>query len=90
MSLIRKELELEGPKGKATASVIFDSGSTISGVRKDVAEKIGYASMPIIRKWKIVDRIIDKTFEGVSPVNIRINGCDISDLFLVAPDLLKI
>ena len=89
MSIIRKELEIEGLKGKAVASVIFDTGSAISGIRRDVAEKIGFASLPIHRKLKIADRIIEKTFDGVSPVNLRINGCELSDIFLVAPDFTE-
>lgn len=87
--MIRKELEIEGPEGKTTASVIFDSGSSISGIRKDVAEKIGFAPLQITRKWKTADKTADKTFEGVSPVNLRINGCELSDLFLVAPDFTE-
>ena len=42
MGLIIKEYDTVGGMGSATVQVLFDTGSTVSLVRRDIAEQIGY------------------------------------------------
>lgn len=41
MSLIIRDVELQGREGSLTVRVLFDSGATFSLIRRDVAERLG-------------------------------------------------
>ena len=90
MSVIRKEIELVGSKGRAKVNSIFDSGATYSCIRPELAEELGNLEpLPKLKQF-----ITAKEGEKVSAkyavrLDFYIDGLLFSDEFMVVEGLSR-
>ena len=92
MGIIEKELEVEGYKNrqvtKSKARVLFDTGSTVSFVKRDIAEKLSdVLYFPHEADLGAEDKKMK--VEGLIGLTIKINGIDIVDSFWVTDELRR-
>ena len=87
MGVIHKELVLRGSRGKVKVLALFDSGASMSFVRRSVAEKLETVlTLPEPMKFETArsgDFIIA---EEVARLEFQLDGEWLSDEFLVLPD----
>lgn len=90
MGLIEKELEVEGYKNrkvtKTKASVLFDTGSTVSFVRKDIAERLSDI-LPFPHDADLGAKDKKMKVEGLIGLTLKINGVNVTDAFWVTEEL---
>lgn len=88
MGIIRKEIDVKGNKGiTEKLNVLFDTGSSISLIRKDIAERIS-KTMPSPFTTKLItakgDILETKTF---APAGFYIKKCLIVHAFDVSDEI---
>ena len=87
MSLLEKEVKLVGSKGEKITKALFDSGSTYSCIKKEVAEQVGTVELlgePL--KASIANGEVLNVTERVG-LEFRINGYRLFDEFMVISEL---
>lgn len=88
MTIIEKEVELVGSKGREKVTGLFDSGATYSCIKKELAEKLGVIDIlpePIeFGTAKEGENVEAK--EHMSLI-FYLNGYRFSDEFMVLPEL---
>ncbi|MEW6684894.1 MAG: retropepsin-like aspartic protease [Candidatus Edwardsbacteria bacterium] len=88
MAGIQKEIELAGSKGKERVIALFDSGSTYSCIRLDIAEKLGIVEhLPEPLTLATAKNGESLEVEERITLDFRINGYRFDDLFMVIPEL---
>jgi len=88
MSELRKKLEIEGDKGRLVADVLFDSGASVSLIKRSIAEKVA----TILKLRAPRHFTLDKEGESlevneVTRIELTFDGHTISDEFFVTSDL---
>ena len=88
MTIIEKEIELVGSKGREKLLGLFDSGSTYSCIRREVAEKLGMIdNLPEpIELGTAREAESVKATEAVR-LDFHLNGYRFSDEFIIVPKL---
>jgi hypothetical protein len=88
MAVIEKEIELAGSKGREKVIGLFDSGSTYSCIKKELAEKLGvidFLPEPMeLETAKEEEKIEVKEHIGLI---FYLNGYRFTDEFMVISDL---
>ncbi len=88
MTIIEKEIELVGSKGREELIGLFDSGSTYSCIKREIAQKLGMIdSLPEPIKLgtaKEGERVEAK--ERIT-LDFHLNGYRFSDEFIIVPKL---
>ena len=88
MAIIQKEVELIGSKGEIREIVLFDSGSTYSCIRKDLAERLGLIdTLPKPLKLETAEEEKFLTVKEVVRLMFLLNGYEFSDEFIVVDRL---
>ncbi len=88
MGVIFKEIEIAGSKGRAIVKALFDSGATLSFVKKDVAEKIAtLEKLPTKHIFKTADKNNSIVAEYRISADFYIDGLTFSDEFIVLDHL---
>ena len=88
MTIIEKEVELVGSKGKEKVTGLFDSGATYSCIKKELAERLGMLDkipVPLTLETAKKGEMVEVK-ERVS-LDFYLNGYRFSDEFMVLPDL---
>lgn len=90
MAIIQKQIELVGSKGRTKEIALFDSGSTYSCIRKEIAEELG----GIVTLLEPLELRTAKEGESVEVkeairLDFHLNGYRFSDEFLVIERLSK-
>ncbi|MEW6481749.1 MAG: retropepsin-like aspartic protease [bacterium] len=88
MGLLVENLKVEGDKGKAEIACLFDTGSSETLIREDVAERIA----TIV---ELIHPIYFKMADGETPLEARkvvnlfitVNGCEILEPAIVVEKL---
>ena len=82
-------LKCRGDKGEAEVDVLFDTGASLSFIRRSAAEKLG-AIAPLDKPYDITigDGSKIKVTEGCQ-VSADIGGKEVADLFLVLDDTVE-
>ena len=87
MGTIRRELEFKGNKGELTINTLFDTGSTLSLIKSEFAEKIEV----ILDYGKTLKASgIGKNkvnINNYSPLKFMVNGFELSDFFYILDDM---
>lgn len=90
MGTILKELTVGGNKGVKKIPALFDSGATVSLIRKDVVEDIAtILTLSKVRTFKLGDGKNPLETNQLVALDITINGCDIFEKVLVVENLAK-
>jgi len=87
MGVIVKEILLEGSKGSDKVKALFDSGASLSFIKKSIAQKLGNIEKlpkPLEFETAEAGRIISVN-ERVA-LDFYLDGDRLSDEFLVVPD----
>ncbi|MBI4789878.1 MAG: retroviral-like aspartic protease [Chloroflexi bacterium] len=88
MSVIEKRIRLVGSKGSTEEVILFDSGSTYSVIRPDVAEKLGIVeSLPEPMDFGTAEGTRTLRTEQAVRLNFHLNGYRFSDEFMLIPGL---
>lgn len=81
--IIRKEIEIIGSKGKRSVLALFDSGSTYSIIKKELAEKIEMLiPLPQPKRLPVADGRKIQVDHAIR-ADFKINGITLSDEFLI-------
>lgn len=88
MAVIEKQIKLRGSKGEAEVRAIFDSGSTYSCIKPELAQKLGVIEL----LPKLMDFGTAKEGESLRAhqrvsLNFYIDGYRFSDEFMLIPGL---
>jgi predicted aspartyl protease len=88
--MIYKEIELVGTKGRIKKLALFDTGSTYSLIRKDIAENVE----TLLKLTKPIEMQTAKEKEVITAthrvaIDFYINGYRFDDLFIVAENLTE-
>jgi len=90
MAVIEKKIRLAGSKGSREVVALFDSGATYSCVRSDLARQLEkVVPIPGAMTFRTAKRGETLTARERISVNIHINGCRVSDEFMVIPGLVE-
>jgi predicted aspartyl protease len=90
MGLIIKELRIAGDKETQTVRTLFDTGASMSLIRKAIAEKVATLTLlPKPKKFKLGDGKGEVTATHRITLDIEINECTISDEILVLDNLAE-
>ncbi len=88
MGLIIKELPIRGDVGSAQAQVLFDTGASMSFVRKALASKVAtILKAPESTVFRLGDGQGTLEAREEAILRVTINGCEISDNFMVVDHL---
>jgi len=89
MSVITKDIEIAGDKGRRKIHALFDSGATYSFIRKNIAEEM--ATLLKYPEPKIFSLENNSKMEAThrTALEIIINGLTISDEIVVAEKLAE-
>ncbi len=87
MGVIIKELTVQGHRGEAVVKAFFDSGSGVSLLRRDIADRVGTAPLPTSRFFGLADG--DRRLEAreVSTLDVTIKGVTLFYTFYVTDRL---
>ncbi|MEW6102304.1 MAG: retropepsin-like aspartic protease [bacterium] len=88
MGLIVEHLKVEGDKGKGEVTCLFDTGSSETLMREDIAERISTLinlPQPLYLKMADGEGVIEA--KKCMPLSIAINGCVIRDDVIVVSKL---
>jgi len=90
MAVLWQNIRLRGSKGERIVNALFDSGSTYSFVRKDIAEKISpIDNLPDpIELTTAKDGSVIKVTEAIRS-DFYLNGARFSDEFLVSDEITE-
>jgi len=87
MTLIRKKIEILGTKGKKEINVLFDSGSSRSLIREDIAREISkMIEYPRPDKFRAINETIIEAKKS-TPLAFDLNGCSLAHDFKVIDNL---
>ena len=88
MGLIIKKLRVAGDKGERRLQVLFDTGASVSFVRRDVVEKMAtVVKLPFPETYTLGDGVGRLRVNETVVLHVFINGVRTSDNFIVAPRL---
>lgn len=88
MAVIQKEIELIGSKGKIKEITLFDSGSTYSCIKTEIAKKIGLIDqLPKPLKLELAEERKFLTVNKVTRLVFVLNGYEFSDEFILVDKL---
>lgn len=88
MGLIVKRLRVAGDKGKRRLQVLFDTGASVSFVRRDVVEKMAtVVKLPSPETYTLGDGVGKLRVNETVVLHVFINGVRTSDNFVVATRL---
>jgi len=88
MGLIVKELEIKGDLGERKASVLFDTGASVSFIRRDIVEDVATRiKLPTSMKFKMGDGETFLEAKECCNIWISVNGCTIWDDVVVVDKL---
>jgi hypothetical protein len=84
MSVIEKNIKLEGSKGKKTVLTLFDGGATYSCIQKELAEKLANLEpLPKVREFGTAKKKIGLKAKYAVRLDFYINSDRFSDEFMV-------
>jgi len=90
MAIIEQRIRLVGSKGSKEVTALFDSGATYSCVRSDLARQLEkVVPIPGAMTFSTAKRGETLTARERISVNFHINGCRLSDEFMVIPGLIE-
>lgn len=85
---MRKKIRLEGSKGQHQTNGLFDSGTSYSFIRLDVAERLGILEpLPKPRQFRTAKQGATVTVTERVTLDFVIDGYRFSDEFLILDDL---
>lgn len=88
MAVISRKIELAGSKGSAEVEALFDSGASFSCVPPELANRLGIVDpLPRPLKFETADKGQKMEVKDFVHLLIRINGTDLTDEFVVVPNL---
>jgi len=88
--MIEKRIRLVGSKGSKEVVALFDSGATYSCVRSDLAKQLEkVVPIPGAMTFSTAKKGETPTARERISVNFHINGCRLSDEFMVIPGLVE-
>lgn len=88
MSIIQKEIELAGSKGKRKELALFDSGATYSCIKEEIAECLGMVEL--LSEPLLMETAKEKDMVEVKEairLDFHLNGYRFSDEFMVIEEL---
>jgi len=90
MAIIEKKIKLTGSKGAQEAIVLFDSGSSYSCIRSELAKLLGHSErLPAPKRFGTAERGRSVEARERISLDFRLNGCTLSDEFMVVPGLTE-
>jgi predicted aspartyl protease len=90
MGLIYKKISIEGNRGKTLIDALFDSGASVSFIRKDVAERIAdLLPLPSPRRFSLGDGKGALEVREVTHVDFHLEEGTIFDEVMVASELAE-
>ncbi len=88
MGLIINKLKIEGNKGKGEVTCLFDTGSTDTLIKEDVARRFTtIAELPHPIKFVMADGKTELETKKVVNIFITVNGCEIFEPAIVVENL---
>ncbi len=88
MSIIEKPIKLAGSKGEEKVAAIFDSGSTYSCIKPDLANRLGLVErLPELMEFGIAKEGESLSAKEAIRLNFYIDGYRFSDEFMLIPEL---
>jgi len=88
MAVLWQNIKLRGSKGERIVNALFDSGSTYSFVRKDIAEKIGQIdNLPEPMKFTTAKKDKKIKVKLRIAIDFYLNNARFSDEFLVSNEI---
>ncbi|MEW6481748.1 MAG: retropepsin-like aspartic protease [bacterium] len=88
MGLLVENLKVEGDKGKAEIACLFDTGSSESLIREDIAGKVStIVNLPQPLYFKMADGEGILKANKCIPLSITLDGCTIRDEVIVVDKL---
>lgn len=88
MGLVIKRLRVAGDKGERRLQVLFDTGDSVSFVRRDVVEKMAtVVKLPSPETYTLGDGVGKLRVNETVVLHVFINGVRTSDNFIVATRL---
>lgn len=86
--VIRIPISFTGSKGEKKLYSLFDTGSTYSCIRNDIAEKMGVADrLPVPMYFGTASENQYLEVENRTTLNFEINDITLSDEFMIVPEL---
>ena len=90
MGMIYKEYNVTGAQGSDAVRVLYDTGSSSSFVRRDVAEKLGNVVRALLpRTFTMADGQVTLTVDQNVELYLDVDGDALSYHFFVADDLAE-
>jgi hypothetical protein len=88
MSLIVRKLEFVGSKSEAEIETLFDSGSSYSCIKPELANQLGVV-VPLPRPFTVETAAKGQTLDVSNSVDLlfRVKGLDLNEQFMVIPNL---
>lgn len=87
MGAIFHRVKLKGSRGEAESEVLFDTGASMSFIKKSLAEKLGVIDkLPDPMEFETAERGRTIVAHEVVRLDFWLNGDRMSDEFLVLPD----
>ena len=88
MAIIQKEIELVGSKGRVKEVALFDSGTTYSCIRKEIADELGITDT-LFEPLKLCTAKEGEEIEAKERValDFYLNGYRFSDEFMIIEGL---
>lgn len=88
MGLVIKNLKIAGDKGEGSVACLFDTGSTETLIREDVAERLTtIVSLTHPLSFKMADGKIGLKAKKAGFLLITVNGCEIFEPVIVVENL---
>jgi len=88
MGIVYKDIKILGEKGSKRAHALFDSGASVSLLRKDIAERIARTvSLPKPIKLTLGDGEGTLIIRELAALEITIEGCNLSQPLYIAEKL---
>ena len=90
MAIIEKKIKLTGSKGAQEAIVLFDSGSSYSCIRPELARALGHLEkLPAPKRFGTAERGRSVEARQAIRLDFRLNGFTLSDEFMVVSGLTE-
>lgn len=90
MGLIIKNLKIAGDKGEALVNCLFDTGATLSFIRKDIVKDIATAlMMPKPIRFRLGDGDGELEAKEVTSLHFEVDGGMISDEVVIVDKLAE-
>ena len=88
MSVILKEIELAGSKGRAKVEALFDSGATYSCITRELAEQLGgIVPLPEPLELETAEKGENLTVTERISLDFHLNGYRFTSEFMIVPKL---